>query len=211
MAVVALASDKILLRITDEAEDGVVDVDDDDSLFDVVVHVTVDDDIAVEIFIFDRLNVVGGVSTVGDLIVVIVHIGSRFRYFDNNWVVVNAWDSANKAFVAGLFLYERNSSESSDDESFLVAPDDEVDSKFLSPVDEALGVGEADVLVMVGDVGMTDTSIFICFFVVWMLGDSCIFICLTESGEAPLFIVSVPKNRKWLDIVLYKKLCKGSR
>lgn len=190
------ASDKLLLRITDDADDGVVDVDDDDSLFDVVVQVT--DDIAVESFMLGRLNAdvdtngVGGVSIVGDLIVVIVHIGSRFKYFDNNWVVVIAWDSANKAFVAGLFLYERNSSESSDDESFFLAPDDDVVNNLLSPV-ETVGVGEADVIVVIGDVGVTDTSMLICFFVVWMLGDSCIFICLTESGEAPLLIVSVPK------------------
>lgn len=103
MVVAVLLSEYILLRITDDADDGVVDVDDDDSLFDVVVPVAVvipdpDDNIAVVGVNFKlvRLNAdvetngVGGVSIVGDLIVVIVHIGSRFRYFDNNWVVVIA-------------------------------------------------------------------------------------------------------------------------
>lgn len=65
--------------------------------------------------------------------------------------------------MAGLFLYERNSSESSDDESFL-APDDEVVNNFLSPA-ETVGVGETDVIVVIGDVGMTDTSILIDFFI----------------------------------------------
>lgn len=101
--------------------------------------------------------------------------------------------------MAGLFLYARNSSESSDEESFL-APADEVVNNFLSPV-EVVGVGEADVIVVKGDVGMTDTSILVCFFIEWMLGESCICICLTESGEAPLFIVSVPK-KKFVNIQL---------
>lgn len=99
MVVAVLLSEYILLRITDDADDGVVDVDDDDSLFDVVV-VVVDPDNNIAVvgvnFKLVRLNAdvdtngVGGVSIVGDLIVVIVHIGSRFKYFDNNWVVVIA-------------------------------------------------------------------------------------------------------------------------
>lgn len=95
-----LSDDNALLRITDDADDGVVDVDDDDSLFDVVVLVVVaDPDIIAVVGVIFKLvrlkadvetNGVGGVSIVGDLIVVIVHIGSRFRYFDNNCVVVIA-------------------------------------------------------------------------------------------------------------------------
>lgn len=62
-----------------------------------------------------------------------------------------------------VFIYERNSSESSDEESFL-APADEVVNNFLSPVVK-VGVGETDVFLVIGDVGMTDTSILVCFFI----------------------------------------------